>query len=117
MKLLQVPPDELRRQLAGPGIWLRTGPFSLRVRSRLDAVAKGGAGGVGVDIAEFGGGEAGFFQGAADGFSGAAAGFIGGSEVLGVGSCGVGADFAEDFSVASTGVGQAFEDEHVGCRM
>jgi len=41
MKLLQLFPAELRRQLAGPGIWLRTGPFSLRVRSRLDAVAEG----------------------------------------------------------------------------
>jgi len=41
MKLLQLPPVELRRQLAGPGIWLRTGPFSLRVRSRLDSVATG----------------------------------------------------------------------------
>jgi hypothetical protein len=41
VKLLQLPPGELRRQLAGPGIWLRTGPFSLRVRSRLDAVAEG----------------------------------------------------------------------------
>jgi HprK-related kinase A len=41
MKLLQLPPGELRRQLAGSGIWLRTGPFSMRVRSRLDAVAEG----------------------------------------------------------------------------
>jgi hypothetical protein len=41
MKLLQLPPGELRRQLAGSGIWLRTGPFSLRVRSRLDTVAEG----------------------------------------------------------------------------
>lgn len=41
MKLLQLPPAELRRQLAGPGIWLRTGPFSLRLRSRLEAVAEG----------------------------------------------------------------------------
>ena len=41
MKLLQLPPNELRRQLAGPGIWLRTGPFSLRVRSRIHRVAEG----------------------------------------------------------------------------
>ncbi len=41
MKLLQLPPGELRRQLADQGIWLRTGPFSLRVRSRLEAVAEG----------------------------------------------------------------------------
>jgi len=41
MKLLQLPPDDLRRQLAGPGIWLRAGPFSLRVRSSIDSVAEG----------------------------------------------------------------------------
>ena len=41
MKLLQLPPGELRRQLAGSGIWLRTGPFSLQVRSRLETVAEG----------------------------------------------------------------------------
>jgi len=41
MKLLQIPPGDLRRQLADSGLWLRTGPFSLRVRSRLDAVAEG----------------------------------------------------------------------------
>jgi len=41
MKLLQLPPAELRRQLAGAGVWLRTGPFSLRVRSRIPAVAEG----------------------------------------------------------------------------
>jgi len=41
MKLLQLPPGELRRQLADQGIWLGTGPFSLRVRSRIDSVAEG----------------------------------------------------------------------------
>ncbi|HQS83157.1 MAG TPA: HprK-related kinase A [Thiobacillus sp.] len=41
MKLLQLPRPELRRQLAGAGIWLRTGPFSLRLRSRFPAVAEG----------------------------------------------------------------------------
>lgn len=41
MKLLQLPPAELRRQLAGAGVWMRTGPFSLRVRSRIPAVAEG----------------------------------------------------------------------------
>jgi HprK-related kinase A len=41
MKLLQLPAGELRRQLAGQGIWLRTGPFSLRVRSSIDTVAEG----------------------------------------------------------------------------
>lgn len=40
MKLLQLPPGELRRQLAGPGIWLRTGPFSLRVQSGIPCVAE-----------------------------------------------------------------------------
>ena len=41
MKLLQLSPDALRQQLAEEGIWLRTGPFSLRVRSRIPSVAKG----------------------------------------------------------------------------
>lgn len=41
MKLLQLPPAELRRQLADGGLWLRTGPFSLRVRSRIPSVAEG----------------------------------------------------------------------------
>ncbi|MDP3420129.1 MAG: HprK-related kinase A [Thiobacillus sp.] len=41
MKLLQLPPAELRRQLAGAGVWLRTGPFSLRVQSRIPFVAEG----------------------------------------------------------------------------
>lgn len=41
MKLLQLSPANLRKQLAGPGIWLRTGPFSLHVQSRLPRVAEG----------------------------------------------------------------------------
>jgi HprK-related kinase A len=41
MKLLQLSPSDLRHQLAGNGIWLRTGPFSLRIRSRLPRVAEG----------------------------------------------------------------------------
>lgn len=41
MKLLQLSSQSLRQQLAGPGIWLRTGPFSLRVQSRLPHVAEG----------------------------------------------------------------------------
>lgn len=41
MKLLQLSPGDLRRQLAGEGVWLRTGPFSLRVQSRLPHVAEG----------------------------------------------------------------------------
>jgi hypothetical protein len=41
MKLLQLPPAELRRQLADGGVWLRTGPFSLKVQSRIPAVAEG----------------------------------------------------------------------------
>lgn len=40
MKLLQLPPAELRRQLAGAGVWLRTGPFSVRVQSRIPHVAE-----------------------------------------------------------------------------
>jgi HprK-related kinase A len=41
MKLLQLPSAELRRQLAGAGVWLRTGPFSLKVQSRIPLVAEG----------------------------------------------------------------------------
>lgn len=41
MKLLQLSPSDLRHQLAGNGVWLRTGPFSLRIRSRLPHVAEG----------------------------------------------------------------------------
>ena len=41
MKLLQISPSDLCRQLAGPGLWLRTGPFSLRVRSRIPSVVEG----------------------------------------------------------------------------
>lgn len=41
MKLRQLSPARLRKQLAGPGIWLRTGPFSLHVQSRLPRVAEG----------------------------------------------------------------------------
>lgn len=41
MRLLQLPPAELRRQLAGAGVWLRTGPFSLKVQSRIPAIAEG----------------------------------------------------------------------------
>lgn len=41
MKLLQLPTSDLRHQLAGDGVWLRTGPFSLRIRSRLPRVAEG----------------------------------------------------------------------------
>lgn len=41
MKLLQLSPASLRKQLAGPGIWLRTGPFSLHIQSKLPRVAEG----------------------------------------------------------------------------
>jgi HprK-related kinase A len=41
MKLLQLSPRELRRQLAGPGVWMRTGPFSVRVQSGVPQVAEG----------------------------------------------------------------------------
>ena len=41
MKLLQLSPAKLRKRLAGQGIWLRTGPFSLRVQSKLRSVAEG----------------------------------------------------------------------------
>jgi HprK-related kinase A len=41
MKLLQLPLSDLRRQLANAGIWLRTGPFSIRLRSRIPSIATG----------------------------------------------------------------------------
>jgi len=41
MKLLQLSPSSLRKHLAGQGVWLRTGPFSLRIQSRLPRVAEG----------------------------------------------------------------------------
>jgi len=41
VKLLQLSPAQLRKQLAGSGIWLRTGPFSLRIQSPLRDVAEG----------------------------------------------------------------------------
>lgn len=41
MKLLQLPRADLRRQLAGSGVWMRTGPFSLRVQSDIPDVAEG----------------------------------------------------------------------------
>jgi HprK-related kinase A len=41
MKLLQLPPAELRRQLAGNGVWMRTGPFTLKLQSNVRSVAEG----------------------------------------------------------------------------
>lgn len=41
MKLLQLPSTELHARLSDSGIWLRTGPFSLRIRSRIPSVAEG----------------------------------------------------------------------------
>lgn len=41
MKLLQLSPVELRQQLAGAGVWLRTGPFSLKLQSRIPSVVEG----------------------------------------------------------------------------
>jgi hypothetical protein len=41
MKLLQLPRAELQRQLAGSGVWMRTGPFSLKLQSRVPFVAEG----------------------------------------------------------------------------
>jgi HprK-related kinase A len=41
MKLQQLSPADLRRQLAGSGVWMRTGPFSLRLRSNVPDVAEG----------------------------------------------------------------------------
>lgn len=41
MKLLQLPSAELRARLCETGVWLRTGPFSLRIRSRIPSVAEG----------------------------------------------------------------------------
>lgn len=41
MKLLQLSRAELRRQLAGAGVWIRTGPFSLKLQSHVPSVADG----------------------------------------------------------------------------
>lgn len=41
MKLVQLSPAELRNRLRGAGIWLLTGPFALRIRSRVPSVAEG----------------------------------------------------------------------------
>jgi HprK-related kinase A len=41
MKLQQLSTGELRRQLAGAGLWIRTGPFSHRVQSRIPFVMEG----------------------------------------------------------------------------
>ncbi|HEY9150624.1 MAG TPA: HprK-related kinase A [Gammaproteobacteria bacterium] len=41
MRLQQLSTGELRRQLAGAGLWIRTGPFSHRVQSRIPFVMEG----------------------------------------------------------------------------
>lgn len=41
MKLQQLPPKELCERLGDSGIWIRTGPFSLLIQSRIPSVAKG----------------------------------------------------------------------------
>ena len=41
MKLLQLSPADLRKQLSGPGVWMRTGPFSLRIQSGIPSIADG----------------------------------------------------------------------------
>lgn len=41
MKLQQLPPKQLSERLSKSGIWIRTGPFSLHVQSRILSVAKG----------------------------------------------------------------------------
>lgn len=41
MKLQQLPPKVLSERLSKSGIWIRTGPFSLHVQSRILSVAKG----------------------------------------------------------------------------
>lgn len=41
MKLQQLHPRDLRRQLADGGLWLRTGPFSVRLHSRIPSIAEG----------------------------------------------------------------------------
>lgn len=41
MKLLQFHPADLRRQLAREGVWLRIGPFTVKIQSRLSIVADG----------------------------------------------------------------------------
>ncbi|MGE5319555.1 MAG: HprK-related kinase A [Hyphomicrobiaceae bacterium] len=41
MKLIQLSPANLRQQLSDSGVWLRTGPFSVRIHSRIPSVAEG----------------------------------------------------------------------------
>ncbi len=41
MPLSDLAPGELRRRLGGPGLDLRTGPFSVRIHSRIGSVAEG----------------------------------------------------------------------------
>ena len=41
MKLRQLPARDLRKKLAGPGLWIRTGPFSFKVQSSIHSVAQG----------------------------------------------------------------------------
>lgn len=41
MKLHQLSGDELRGRLRDSGLWMRTGPFSLRICSRVESVAEG----------------------------------------------------------------------------
>lgn len=41
MKLLQLSSTELRERLRDSGVWLRTGPFSLRIRSRIPSITEG----------------------------------------------------------------------------
>lgn len=41
MKLQQLSSADLRKHLSGEGVWLRTGPFSLRIRSHIPQVAEG----------------------------------------------------------------------------
>ena len=41
MKLQQLPPKELSERLSKSGLWIRTGPFSLHIQSRILSVAKG----------------------------------------------------------------------------
>lgn len=41
MRLLQLSTHELSQQLAGAGVWLRTGPFSVKIQSSISQVAEG----------------------------------------------------------------------------
>ena len=67
---------------------------------------------MGVDVADFGGADAGFGQGDAHGAGGAFAGDGRLGKVVGVGGGGVAPQFGQGFGVAAGGAFLAFQDEN-----